>query len=126
MGTWGSGNFDSDTAADHLSGITGRLVSEIEEAMAGDPVGLEPDEYDGVAVPCNVELLCLMAEQGYVGAGVPEPAVVEKWKKTFMDVWERTIDGLEPGPGHKEDRRAELIRTFDRLAALADREHAQK
>ncbi|MER5614185.1 MULTISPECIES: DUF4259 domain-containing protein [unclassified Streptomyces] len=124
MGTWGSGNFDSDTAADHLSGITGRLVSEIEEAMAGDPVGLEPDEYDGVAVPCNVELLCLMAEQNHVGASVPEPVVAEGWKKTFMDVWERTIDGLEPEPEYKEDRRAELIRTFDRLIALAEQAHA--
>ncbi|MFF8912237.1 DUF4259 domain-containing protein [Streptomyces sp. NPDC015032] len=119
MGTWGSGNFDSDTAADHLSDITGRLISEIEEAMAGDPVGLEPDDYWGVAVPCNVELLCLMAEQHYVGAKVPEAAVVEGWKKTFMDVWERIIDGLEPADGYKKERRAELIRTFDRLAALA-------
>ncbi|MET9656597.1 DUF4259 domain-containing protein [Streptomyces sp. NPDC006510] len=124
MGTWGSGNFDSDAAADHLSGITGRLVSEIEEAMAGDPVGLEPDEYYGVTVPCNVELLCLIVEQNHVGASVPEPAVVEGWKKTFMDVWERTIDGLEPKQEYKEDRRAELIRTFDRLAALAEQEHA--
>ncbi|MFF3951592.1 DUF4259 domain-containing protein [Streptomyces sp. NPDC001890] len=124
MGTWGSGNFDSDTAADHLSGITGRLVSEIEEAMAGDPVGLEPDEYDGVAVPCNVELLCLMAEQNHVGARVPEPAVAEGWKKTFLDVWERTIDDLEPEPEYKEERRTELIRTFDRLVALAEQAHA--
>lgn len=124
MGTWGSGNFDDDTAADHLSGITGRLVSQIEEAMAGDPVGLEPDEYWGVAVPCNVELLCLIAEQHYVGATVPGAAVVEGWKKTFMAVWERTIDGLEPGPEHKERRRAELIRTFDRLAALSVRQAA--
>ncbi|MGW2084889.1 DUF4259 domain-containing protein [Streptomyces sp. NPDC001880] len=126
MGTWGSGNFDSDTAADHLSGVTGRLVSEIEEAMAGDPAGLEPDEYDGVAVPCNVELLCLIAEQNHVGARVPGVAVAEGWKKTFMDVWERTIDGLEPKQGYKEDRRAELIRTFDRLVALAKQEHGEQ
>ncbi|MFJ7492370.1 DUF4259 domain-containing protein [Streptomyces sp. NPDC097727] len=124
MGTWGSGNFDDDTAADHLSGITGRLVSEIEEAMAGDPVGLEPDDYWGVAVPCNVELLCLIAEQHYVGATVPAAAVAERWKRTFMDVWERAIDGLEPEPEYKERRRAELIRTFDRLAVLSAREAA--
>ncbi|MGW1406501.1 DUF4259 domain-containing protein [Streptomyces sp. NPDC002403] len=126
MGTWGSGNFDSDTAADHLSGVTGRLVSEIEEAMAGDPVGLEPDEYDGVTVPCNIELLCLIAEQNHVGASVPEPAVAEGWKKTFMDVWERTIDGLEPERGYKKDRRVELIRTFDRLVVLAKQRHEER
>ncbi|MFE7619736.1 DUF4259 domain-containing protein [Streptomyces sp. NPDC057496] len=121
MGTWGAGNFDSDTAADHLSDVTGRLVSRIGEAMSGDPVALEPDDYDGVAVPCDIELLCLIAEQGYVGSVVPDAAVVAGWRKTFMDVWERTIDGLEPDPEHKEDRRAELNRTFDRLAALAER-----
>ncbi|MDK0519771.1 DUF4259 domain-containing protein [Streptomyces sp. ML-6] len=121
MGTWGAGNFDSDTAADHLADLTGRLVSRIGEAMSGDPVALEPDDYDGVTVPCDIELLCLIAEQGYVGPVVPEAAVVAGWRKTFMDVWERTIDELEPEPEYKEDRRAELIRTFDRLAALAER-----
>jgi hypothetical protein len=121
VGTWGAGNFDSDTAADHLSDVTGRLVSRIGEAMSGDPVALEPDDYDGVVVPCDIELLCLIAEQGYVGSKVPDAAVVEGWRKTFMDVWERTIDELEPKPEYKEGRRAELIRTFDRLAALAER-----
>ena len=125
MGTWGSGNFDSDTAADHVSAITGRLVSGIEEAMAGDPTGLEPDEYAGVAVPCDIDLLCLIAEQRYVGAVVPEPAVAEAWKRTFMDVWERTIDDLEPTEGHKEARRAELNRTFDRLVGLARARHEE-
>ncbi|MEV8454544.1 DUF4259 domain-containing protein [Streptomyces sp. NPDC052095] len=123
MGTWGSGNFESDAAADHLSGITGRLVARIADAMAGDPVRLEPDEYEGVTVPCDIELLCLIAEQGYVGTGVPEPVVVAGWRETFMPVWERTIDDLEPTPEYKEGRRAELIRTFDRLAALAERAH---
>ncbi|MEU9847409.1 DUF4259 domain-containing protein [Streptomyces sp. NPDC047985] len=123
MGTWGSGNFQSDTAADHLAEITGRLVSEIQEAMAGDPVGLEPDDYGGVVVPCDIDLLCLIADQGYVGAVVPEPAVAEAWKRTFMEVWERTIDDLEPTEGYKEARRAELNRTFDRLADLARARH---
>ncbi|MFI9624977.1 DUF4259 domain-containing protein [Streptomyces sp. NPDC052042] len=125
MGTWGSGNFDSDTAADHLSEITGRLLSGIEEAMAGDPVGLEPDDYWGVTVPCDIELLCLIADQGHVGAALPEPAVAEAWKKTFMDVWERTIDELEPEDGYKEARRAELNRTFDRLVGLARERHTE-
>ncbi|MFF1906730.1 DUF4259 domain-containing protein [Kitasatospora sp. NPDC058218] len=119
MGTWGSGNFDSDTAADHLSELTGRLLDEVERAMSGDRVELEPDEYWGVAVPCNLELLHLIASRHYVGAGLPSAATIEGWKADFMAVWERSIDGLEPAPGHKEERRAVLLRTFDGLAALA-------
>lgn len=122
MGTWGSGNFDSDTAADHLSGLTDRLIHEIAEAMSGDPVEIEPDEYWGVAVPCNLELLHLIAKQGFVGAGLPDPEVIDGWKARFLAVWDETIDGLEPSPGFKEQRRAVLAQTFDQLSELAVRE----
>lgn len=54
MGTWGSGNFDNDTSADHLAIITDRLIAEVTEAMAGDPVDIEPDEYWGAAIPWTV------------------------------------------------------------------------
>ncbi|MBM2614678.1 DUF4259 domain-containing protein [Actinoplanes sp. LDG1-06] len=116
MGTWGSGNFDDDTAADHLSGLTARLVREVEDAMAGDPVELEPDEYWGVAVPCNLEILHVLAGRGWVGVQLPEAATVEAWKATYLGVWDATIDDLEPGPEYKTQRRAELERTFDQLA----------
>ncbi|SCL28241.1 DUF4259 domain-containing protein [Micromonospora inyonensis] len=121
MGTWGSGNFDGDTAADHLSDLTGRLISEIAEAMSGDPVGIEPDEYWGVAVPCNLELLGLIAAQGYVGASLPAPETIADWKSSYLAVWDRTIDDLEPAAEYKEQRRAVLVRTFDQLSELAKR-----
>ncbi|MFC7244228.1 DUF4259 domain-containing protein [Catellatospora aurea] len=119
MGTWGSGNFDDDTAADHLSMLTDRLISEVTEAMSGDPVEIEPDEYWGVAVPCNLELLHLIAQQGWVGAGLPEPEVIDGWKTRFLAAWDGAIGGLEPAPGFKEQRRAVLERTFDQLSELA-------
>jgi hypothetical protein len=119
MGTWGAGNFDSDTAADHLAMVVDRLVTEVAEAMAGDPVRIEPDEYWGVAVPCNLELLHLIARQGFVGAVLPDVATIETWKAAFLGVWDATIDGLEPTPQYKAERRAVLVRTFDQLAAAA-------
>ncbi|GIF80288.1 DUF4259 domain-containing protein [Catellatospora bangladeshensis] len=121
MGTWGSGNFESDTALDHLSIVVDRLVAEVAEAMADDPVTIEPDEYWGVAVPCNLELLHVLVQAGYASGSLPEAGVVEAWKETFMAVWERTIDDLEPSPAFKQERRAVLNRTFDRLADAAAR-----
>ncbi|WP_430791748.1 DUF4259 domain-containing protein [Actinoplanes sp. G11-F43] len=115
MGTWGSGNFDSDTAADHLAEVTGRLVSEVEEAMAGDPVELEADEYWGTAVPCNLELLTLLAGRDWVGVSLPEVATVEGWKATYLAAWDPSIDELGPSPEFKAERRAVLERTFDQL-----------
>ncbi|MFK3982824.1 DUF4259 domain-containing protein [Micromonospora sp. NPDC050397] len=123
MGSWGSRNFDNDTAADHLAMVTDRLVTEVAEAMAGDPVRIEPDEYWGVAVPCNLELLCLLADQRYVGVVLPPPETVADWKRRYLAVWDGSIDGLEPTEDYRAERRAILVDTFDRLAAASAREH---
>jgi hypothetical protein len=116
VGTWGIGNFDNDTAADHLSILTDRLVSEVEAAMTGDPVELEPDEYWGVAVPCNLEILHVLASQRWAGVVLPEAGKVEAWKTTYLAVWDEYIDDLEPTPEHKTGRRVALERAFDQLA----------
>ncbi|MDX3131063.1 DUF4259 domain-containing protein [Streptomyces europaeiscabiei] len=122
MGDWGTGNFENDTAADHLSILTDRLITEVADAMTGDLVEIEPDEYWGVVVPANLELLSLLARQGYVGASLPEAEEVEEWKKTYMAVWEGCIDDLTPSSGYKDERRTVLIRTFDELAELRRKE----
>lgn len=122
MGTWGYGNFDGDTAADHLSALANQLIKEISDAMA-DPRELEPDEYWGAAVPCNVEILTLFASQHWVGAEIPAPSVVENWKTTYMAVWEQYIGELSPAPEYKLRRREVLLKTFGNLLACARREH---
>lgn len=126
MGTWGSGNFESDTALDHLSIRIDRIVTEVAEAVAGDPVELEPDEYWGVAVPCDLELLHVLARAGHGVGRLPEAGVITGWKTAFMAVWERTIDDLEPSPEFKDERRSVLNRTFDQLAEVAARNGAAR
>jgi hypothetical protein len=123
MGSWGHGNFQNDTAADHLSILTARLLDEIKQAMA-DPEELEPDEYWGVAVPCNIELLCVLAEQDWVGVALPSSDEVDTWRTTYIEVWEGYIDELEPTPEARAKRRAILDATFDRLAAAVQREES--
>lgn len=123
MGTWGPGNFDNDTAADHLSTFTARLRDEIAEAIAGGPTQIAADEYDGVAVPCNVELLALVAEQQWTGTVLPDPATVRSWKHTYLTIWDDSIDELAPAAAWKKERRAVLARSFDRLARASERLH---
>jgi hypothetical protein len=106
MGTWGAGNFDSDAAADHLGIVADELIEAVEEAMAEAPGKIEPDEYWGVAVPCNLELLHLIATQKWTGVSLPEADTIAKWKATYLAVWDRKIDALEPKPAHKTARRA--------------------
>ncbi|GAB3972804.1 DUF4259 domain-containing protein [Plantactinospora veratri] len=122
MGNWGFGNFDNDTAADHLSIVTNRLLDEVAEAISGDPVELEPDEYWGVAVPCNLELLYRLAELRYVGVTLPEPDVATEWKRHYLAVWDESIGGLVESAQAREARRAVLVETFDRFIAAAGRD----
>ncbi|GAA2064307.1 DUF4259 domain-containing protein [Streptomyces sp. XM4011] len=119
MGTWGSGNFESDPAREYLSSFLDGLVAEIAEAMDGDPVAIEADEYEGVVVPCRLELLHVLIRAGHTSDTPLRPELVRHWKQRYLAVWERTIDELEPAPGFKEERRAVLNRTFDQLAEAA-------
>lgn len=117
MGTWAHGNFDNDTALDWLAEITGTLLNEIQEAM-NSPESLEADEWDGDTVPCKIELLCVMNENGMTPTW-PEKATLEGWKATYLDVWDSSIDELDPDPDYKLQRRATLVKTFDRMLQCA-------
>ena len=122
MGTWGTGNFDSDTAADHLGILVARLIEEIATAMAGDPVELEWDQYWGVAVPCNLELLALLHEERWVGVDVPEPATVAAWRTRYLAIWDAGTSSMGASPQWTRARRAVLVATFDQLEKLSQRE----
>jgi hypothetical protein len=69
MGVWGSGNFDEDMAEEHLAEVPRPLLQQIEEAAgdAGDPSAMEPDEYGGAAMLCNMEIIACLAE--HLGKG---------------------------------------------------------
>jgi hypothetical protein len=114
MGTWSHGNFDDDTSADHLSELTGKLVKEIRDAMR-NPDEIQPDEYWGCAVPCNIEILTLISAQKWVGTILPTHDEATQWKSTFMQVWDACIDDLDPKPEYKIQRRAVLEKTFNDL-----------
>jgi hypothetical protein len=125
MGSWGAGNFDSDTAADHLGMLCEKILAQTSKMMRTKK-RLAPDEYFGVAVPCNLELLNLIRRQGYVGCTLPEPEIIEEWKVRYMEVWDARIEGLAPGPqyaAHRKARRRILLKTFDELIrhSLSDR-----
>ena len=129
MGTWGPGNFENDYAADHLYAVCGPLLKEIEEAMK-DPSSLEPDELYGPLVPANLEIIACLSEhlerykqgdlQDFLYPCVlPPPETVAEWKRQYMEIWDACINGLNPDPEYKQQRREVLVSTFDRLERLA-------
>ena len=125
MGTWGSGNFDDDTAADYLLDLCGALVTGIEETVKNETL-MEPDEPSSALMMCNVEILATLAENirssddsplsnALFPNIAPDPETVSNWKAAYLRVWDGYIDELEPKPGYKEKRRRVIETTFDRL-----------
>ncbi len=121
MGVWGSGNFDSDTVADGLGELTDRIIGDIAEHYedGSDDSALEPDEWGGEMVPAWLEILVEIVEPGRVGATFPSVAVLTDWRDRYLRVWDDYIDHLEPSDGHKVERRAVLVSTFERAIAVA-------
>jgi hypothetical protein len=132
MGTWGAGNFDNDTAMDHLYEVAQPLVEQIERFLA-DPTLMDHNPPDGdtlgdVAM-ANIELLCRIAgstrDPAYAirGGMLPPPETVEEWKSRFLAAWDVCIDGYSPRGGYKEQRRAVIVATFDQLLELSRIHH---
>lgn len=117
MGTWSHGNFDNDAALDWLGDTTGQLIAEIQEAMAS-PDSMQADEWDGDIVPCRIELLCVMAENG-MAPRWPDLQELQQWKQIYLREWDGSIDELDPDEDYRRDRRETLVATFDRMLKLA-------
>ena len=117
MGTIGSGNFDSDTAADHLGSICDGLIRDIESAMK-DRKKIEPDEYWGVAVPCNIELLVLFRKSGYFGSRLPDRETAVRWRDVYLSVWDSKASSLLPDESERAERLSVLKKTFSSLIRL--------
>ena len=129
MGTWGSGNFENDAAADHLIDLCRPLLTEIEGAMK-DPSSLVPDGDDAVIVIANLEIIACLSEHlgryNHSKLGkilypcvLPSPDVVGNWKQAYLALWDGHIDELEPKPEYKKQRREVIAETFDRVERLA-------
>jgi Domain of unknown function (DUF4259) len=124
MGTWGSGNFQSDTALDHLGTVVQPLFTQISQAFK-NKVSLEPDEYDGTAALCNMDILVAIAyglgsqKSPFFISKFPQVKTIESWQKIYLEVWDETIDGLDPDEDYKLERRDVIVKTFERFIALA-------
>lgn len=124
MGTWGSGNFESDTALDHFGTVTTPLLEQIREAFKNKE-SLQPDEYESEAVLCNMDILLAIAHglgskaKPFGISQFPKVKQIQTWQKTYLKVWDDYIDELEPDEDYKTNRKETIIKTFERFIALA-------
>jgi hypothetical protein len=117
MGTSGEDNFANDGARDYLKMLTTQLVATITAIMA-TPSRLAMDEDGESMLMPSIEILALICERA--NAVPPKPARVRQWRAKYLDVYDETIDGLNPPPEYKTGRRKVIENTFHWLESLAD------
>jgi uncharacterized protein DUF4259 len=115
MGVWGAGNFANDEALDYAHELADQMIEQIATTVASEH-GMDPDEPDSFQLMCNIDFLWLIGR--HAGLSMPEAAVVKNWKARYLATWDSCIDGLAPDPAFKQERRAVLVKSFDRLIKL--------
>ncbi|MBO2008305.1 DUF4259 domain-containing protein [Hymenobacter negativus] len=117
MGTWGSGNFDSDKALDYLASVADPLVAQLQ-AVVDTPSLAEADEDGGTQ--CLVAAEILIGLKYYTSPKLT-PQLVTDCRDVVLAKWEATIDELDPDEDYKTERRAIMQQTFAQLLTAVQR-----
>jgi hypothetical protein len=110
MGTWAEGNFDNDYALDFVGDIANEVAGEMSAPEMVEDVDL---------VMAAVAVRKALVEHCHAPA--PKHAEIEKLKLAVLAVYDKEIDGLDPGEEYKEKRRAVIEKTFDDFLMLLER-----
>lgn len=109
MGTWGTGNFDRDSALELLHNVEQPIFDDIEAFMDSDRV--EADDVDDIVA--GVAIITALME--HCGGHVPEIETVARWREKCLTVYDEFIDELDPGEEYKSDRRQVIVDTLAKL-----------
>lgn len=112
MSTWGASTFQNDAALDFINAEIDRHVSAIEEIF-GDELRFNLDEdVEGELMP-RVEILIALCERCH--GVLQENMDIAAWKARYLTMYDEQINGMEPSDDLKQQRRAVIADTFDRL-----------
>lgn len=116
MGTWGSGNFDSDGALDYMGEIMDGLGTRIENTFADESLSYL-DEYGEAVIVPSVAVMSVLCEQCH--AVPPQAVTVTQWKTQYLTLFDDQIEGLGGSAEFNRERRATVVSTFERLEEQA-------
>ena len=117
MGTWGSGNLDSDGAMDTVRDRSKELTAKVWDGLRSES-STEADEceYDDLFV--DLEWLLAVETAGcFNGWDLPSTAELDPVVEQWLAKWGVYFDGLA-GPDFKARRRAVIVETFDKMRAV--------
>jgi hypothetical protein len=113
MGVWGAKNFGNDAACDFVQNAVVEPLTAQLRRIVDNPALADPEEDASFKVMAAVEVLAILGET--VTAHPPPSQLVEECRDLCLRGWDEGIDKLKPKPGYKEERRAVIAGTFERL-----------
>jgi len=116
MGTWDTGNFDNDGARDFLDELIERLSETVGEILADDQRAALDEDGEAVVMP-TIDLLAVLCDR--YGSTAPAAATIVAWRERYPQIFDDQIDDLAPAAGFKDERRAVIVHTFERLLDCA-------
>jgi hypothetical protein len=116
VGTWGSGNVENDGAGDYAGGIIGQLEATIEDCLADEDRAALDEDGEAIPMP-SVDLIAVICE--HCREASPAVDVVQRWRDSYLRIFDEQVDGLDPAPKFKQERRQVIVDTFARLEQYA-------
>ncbi len=116
MGSWGNGIFESDDAKDCVADIIDEFVEEIEDAiesLEGKSTYLEYENAILVLVSL-IEVICQKA-----GSAPPERNAVIRWKKLYLEAFDKYGPEQWLSLESLYERRKEIIKCFQSLIEIS-------
>jgi len=125
MGTWGSGNLDSDGALDAIATRSEALVADVWGAMQNLSTA-EADEFEYDQLFADLEWLFALDAGGCLSLWrLPEPSAVDAATTPWLAAWEVYFRELA-GDEFLNERRGVIVASFERFRALCERASAQR
>jgi hypothetical protein len=119
MGTWGTGNFESDSALDVLALRMNAMIERVREVFSYTSLNSLYDAYGESDIIANVDILGTLFESYRIYPDL-ELQEVRQWKADYLDTYDRVIKiyaNAEPMDFIAE-RREVVSATFDRVLAV--------
>src|SRR5262249_38617410 len=114
MGTWGTGTFENDTAADFRD----RVLDELRRLIDAD---LDKSDSDGVlerptlaTVACLRAIMAAMLEPVYAREYLARDQA-ERWRRRYLDWFDKNSPRFGAGESVVSELRTNAEREFDRL-----------
>jgi hypothetical protein len=125
MGTWGSGNLDSDGALDAIATRSEALVGEVWSSLQRLS-SAEADEFEYDQLFADLEWLFALDAAGCLSLWwLPQPTAVDAATAPWLEAWEAYFRDMA-GEDFLNERKGVIEETFARFRAMCERAEAQR